>query len=100
MRIDMNRVTNVMSRILAFEMKRINNLDFRTLAALPPYSDRKRGPLIVAYWREQKQEDTSFVIVQVCLGGCMGGASVCANGILVTPTMRRPLLSEEMYAYY
>lgn len=96
----MNRVVNVMGRILAFEMKRISNLDFRTLVALPPYSDRKRGPFIVAYWREQKQEDTSFVIVQVCLKGCMGTSSICADGILVTPTMRRPLLSEEMYAYY
>ncbi len=96
----MSRATNVMGTILAFEMKKISNLDFRTLAALPPYSDRKRGPFIVAYWREQKAEDTSFVIVQVCLRGCMGFSSFCADGILVTPTTRRPLLSEEIYAYY
>ena len=96
----MGRATNVMGKILAFEMRRINNLDFRTLATFPPYSDRKRGPFIVAYWHEQKTKDASFVIVQVCFRGCMGVSSFCADGILATPTTRRPLLSEEMYAYY
>ena len=96
----MSRIAKVMQKILDLEMRTINGLDFSMVSLLPNYSDKKRGPFLVAYWRGCLGRKASYLIVQVWFYRCLGMSSVCVDGMLFTPDGKRRLEKNEMTAYY
>ena len=96
----MNRISTLMQKIIAHEMKWIGNFDFRKVSSMLNYSDRKRGPFIVAYWHERSGQKASRIIVQVYLHQCLGMANVCVGGMEFTSDGKRSLSMSEMTAYY
>ena len=97
---DMNRKANLMRKIIDFEMKRIEKLDFLKVSSMPNYSDRKRGPFLIAYWHERCGDSTARLIVQVYLYRCFGIGDVCVGGMQFTSDGKRLLTMKEMTAYY
>lgn len=96
----MRRTSVLMTKILAHEMRRIEKFSFDVVFNMPPYSDRKRGPFQIAYWRESRDGNAICLVVQVYYYGCLGMASVCADGMLFTPQSQRKLSWKEMTAYF
>ena len=96
----MRRRSALMMKILAHEMRQIEKYNFDVVLDKPSYSDRKRGPFQIAYWRESRGGNAICLIVQVYYYGCLGMASVCADGMLFTPQSKRGLSWKEMSAYF
>ena len=96
----MSKVTTLMQKIIAHEMRRIERLGFEEVSHMPNYSDRKRGLFIVAYWHERCEPNVSRLIVQVCFQRCLGAADVCADGMQFSTNGKRLLSMEEMTAFY
>ena len=96
----MNKITTLMQKIIVHEMRRIGKLDFAEVSCMPNYSDRKRGPVLVAYWHERCAHNVSRLIVQVCFQRCLGAADVCVGGMQFSTKCKRFLSMEEMTAYY
>ena len=97
----MSKITSLMERILDFEMRRVYKLDHVSVENLPRYSDNRKGPFIIAFWREKDQtKDEVRVIVQVIFRRCLGMSDVCAGGIKFTHGSKYLLSRSEMYDYY
>ena len=89
-----------MQKIIAHEMGRIKKFDFEEVSHMPNYSDRKRGPFLVAYWHERCAYNVSRLIVQIYFQRCLGAADVCVGGMQFSAECKRLLSMEEMTAYY
>ena len=96
----MNKVATLMRKIIAHEMRQVEGLGFEEVSNMPDYSDRKRGPFVVAYWHERCVHNVSRLIVQVCFQRCLGAGDVCAGGMQFSAEGKRLLSMEEMTAYY
>lgn len=96
----MNKISTLIQKIIIHEMKRIGDFDLEKASSMLNYSDRKRGPFIVAYWHERSGQKASRIIVQVYLHQCLGMANVCVGGMEFTSDGKRSLSMSEMTAYY
>lgn len=93
------RTLDVMKRVMQHEVLLISRSSYVEVLAMPAYSDKVRGPFVVAIWHQVCENELHKVVVQICLRRCLGISTMVADGYMFARNGFRRLEKNEIWEF-